>query len=29
MDYSYDECYDEFTPDQAARIGTMWTAYRA
>jgi hypothetical protein len=29
MDYSYDECYDEFTPDQAARIQAMWTAYRA
>lgn len=29
MDYSYDECYDEFTPDQAARIQSMWTAYRA
>jgi hypothetical protein len=29
MDYSYDECYDEFTPDQASRIQSMWTAYRA
>jgi hypothetical protein len=29
MDYSYDECYDEFTPNQASRIGAMWTAYRA
>jgi hypothetical protein len=29
MDYSYDECYDEFTPDQSSRISTMWTAYRA
>jgi hypothetical protein len=29
MDYSYDDCYDEFTPNQAARIQSMWTAYRA
>jgi hypothetical protein len=29
MDYSYDECYDEFSPNQASRIGSMWTAYRA
>ena len=29
MDYSYDECYDEFTPNQATRIQNMWTAYRA
>jgi hypothetical protein len=29
MDYSYDECYDEFTADQATRIESMWTAYRA
>ncbi len=29
MDYSYDECYDEFTPNQASRIQSMWTAYRA
>jgi hypothetical protein len=29
MDYSYDECYDEFTPNQSSRISTMWTAYRA
>jgi hypothetical protein len=29
MDYSYDECYDEFTTDQATRIAQMWTAYRA
>jgi hypothetical protein len=28
MDYSYDECYDEFTSDQAARINQMWSAYR-
>jgi Pregnancy-associated plasma protein-A len=29
MDYSYDSCYTQFTPDQSARISTMWTAYRA
>jgi hypothetical protein len=29
MDYSYDDCYDEFTPNQASRIQSMWTAYRA
>jgi hypothetical protein len=29
MDYSYDECYDEFTPNQASRIQSMWTAYRS
>jgi hypothetical protein len=29
MDYSYDECYDEFTPNQASRIQSMWSAYRA
>ena len=29
MDYSYDECYDEFTPNQASRVQSMWTAYRA
>lgn len=28
MDYSYDSCYYEFTPNQATRIGQMWTAYR-
>jgi hypothetical protein len=29
MDYSYDECYDQFTPDQATRMQSMWAAYRA
>ncbi|HET7684578.1 MAG TPA: zinc metalloprotease [Marmoricola sp.] len=28
MDYSYDQCYDEFTPDQSTRISDYWTAYR-
>jgi len=29
MDYSYDDCYNQFTPGQSARIDTMWAAYRA
>ena len=28
MDYSYDACYNQFTPDQSSRISSMWTAYR-
>ncbi|WP_246081845.1 zinc metalloprotease [Nocardioides litoris] len=29
MDYSYDACYDQFTPGQAARARQMFTAYRS
>ncbi|MCW2854692.1 MAG: hypothetical protein JWR52_307 [Marmoricola sp.] len=29
MDYSYDACYQSFSPQQAARMKKMWTAYRA
>lgn len=29
MDYSYDSCYNQFTPGQSARIAKYWQAYRA
>lgn len=29
MDYSFDECYQTFTPDQRTRIFQLWNAYRA
>ncbi len=29
MDYSYDSCYSEFTPDQAARMQDQWLYFRA
>lgn len=28
MDYSYDDCYTEFTAGQASRAQSMWAAYR-
>lgn len=29
MDYSFDPCYNQFTPGQAARTQSFWAAYRA
>ncbi|KAL2258477.1 hypothetical protein VTK26DRAFT_8200 [Humicola hyalothermophila] len=29
MDYSYDTCYEEFTPGQQARMLSFWNNYRA
>jgi pregnancy-associated plasma protein-A len=29
MDYSYDDCYTEFTPGQALRMQAAWLLYRA
>ncbi|WP_211357231.1 zinc metalloprotease [Nocardioides rubriscoriae] len=29
MDYSYDACYDQFTPGQSTRANQMFAAYRA
>ncbi|OLN86652.1 Extracellular metalloprotease-like protein 1 [Colletotrichum chlorophyti] len=29
MDYSYDSCYEEFTPGQQTRMNSFWNQYRA
>ncbi|RYP63826.1 hypothetical protein DL771_009109 [Monosporascus sp. 5C6A] len=29
MDYTYDSCYEEFTPGQVTRINSYWDTYRA
>ncbi|HEX4977327.1 MAG TPA: zinc metalloprotease [Nocardioides sp.] len=29
MDYSYDSCYNQFTPGQSDRMDTFWAAYRS
>ena len=29
MDYSFDSCYFEFTPGQAARMQDAWLFFRA